>query len=149
MSTRQVVPAASAFAETVGYSRCVRVGDHVFVAGTAPIMADRSAPPQNAYLQAKRCLEIVVESLGEVGASAEHVVRTRIYLLHADDIDEVGRAHGEVFKDVTPVTTALVVAGLLDSRWLVEIEAEAVVTASEPAAAGTESEPGAHQTEVG
>jgi enamine deaminase RidA (YjgF/YER057c/UK114 family) len=124
---RQIVSAQSSFADVVGYSRAVRVGDHVFVAGTAPVMADRSDPPHDPYAQARRCLEIIVDALEEVGASPEHVVRTRIYLLDADDIDEVGRAHGEVFKDVRPVTTALVVKALLDSRWIVEIEAEAVV----------------------
>jgi len=124
---RKLVSAQSSFADVVGYSRAVRVGEHVFVAGTAPIMADRSDPPSDAYSQAERCLEIIVDALKEVGAAPEHVVRTRIYLLDADDIDEVGRAHGEVFKDARPVTTALVVKGLLDPRWLVEIEAEAVL----------------------
>jgi enamine deaminase RidA (YjgF/YER057c/UK114 family) len=125
---RKVVSAQSSFADVVGYSRAVRVGDHVFVAGTAPIMADRSEPPLDPYGQAERCLEIIVEALKEVGAGPEHVVRTRIYLTDADDIDEVGRAHGDVFKEVRPVTTALVVRALLDPRWLVEIEAEAVVS---------------------
>ena len=122
---RKVVSAQSSFADVVGYSRAVRVDQHVFVAGTAPIMADRSEPPYDAHGQAARCLEIIVEALKEVGAGPEHVVRTRIYLTDADDIDEVGRAHGEVFKDVRPVTTALVVRALLDPRWLVEIEADA------------------------
>ena len=125
---RTVVSAQSSFADVVGYSRAVRVGEHVFVAGTAPIMADRTDPPYDAYGQAARCLEIIVEALKEIGAGPEHVVRTRIYLTDADDIDEVGRAHGEVFKDTRPVTSALVVKGLLDSRWLVEIEAEAVLS---------------------
>jgi enamine deaminase RidA (YjgF/YER057c/UK114 family) len=124
---RKVVSAQSSFADVVGYSRAVRVGSHVFVAGTAPIMADRSDPPFDPYNQAARCLEIIVDALKEVGAAPEHVVRTRIYLTDADDIDEVGRAHGEVFKDVRPVTTALVVRALLDPRWVVEIEAEALV----------------------
>jgi enamine deaminase RidA (YjgF/YER057c/UK114 family) len=124
---RKLVSAQSSFADVVGYSRAVRVGEHVFVAGTAPIMADRSDPPFDAYSQAARCLEIIVEALREVGAAPEHVVRTRIYLLDADAIDEVGRAHGEVFKDVRPVTTALVVRALLDPRWLVEVEAEAIL----------------------
>jgi enamine deaminase RidA (YjgF/YER057c/UK114 family) len=124
---RKVVSAQSSFADVVGYSRAVRVGQHVFVAGTAPIMADRSDPPLDPYGQAERCLEIIVDALTEVGASPEHVVRTRIYLTDADDIDAVGRAHGDVFKDVRPVTTALVVRGLLDPRWLVEIEAEALI----------------------
>ena len=124
---RKIVSADSAFADVVGYSRTVRVGEHVFVAGTAPVMADRSAPPTHAYGQAQRCLEIIVAALKEVGAGPEHVVRTRIYLTNGDDITEVGRAHGEVFNDARPVTTALVVKELLDPRWVVEIEAEAVV----------------------
>jgi enamine deaminase RidA (YjgF/YER057c/UK114 family) len=125
--TRQVVSAQSSFADVVGYSRAVRIGDRVFVAGTAPIMADRSDPPPDGYAQAKRCLEIIIAALNEVGAGPEHVVLTRIYLVDADDIGEVGRAHGEIFKDIRPVTTALVVKELLDPLWLVEIEAEAVV----------------------
>ena len=125
---RKVVSAQSSFADVVGYSRAVRVGDHVFVAGTAPIMADRSDPPLDPYGQAERCLEIIVDALKEVGAGPEHVVRTRIYLIDPDDIDEVGRAHGEFFRGVQPATTALVVKELLDPRWLVEIEAEAVIS---------------------
>jgi len=124
---RQLISADSSFADIVGYSRCVRVGQHVFVAGTAPIMADRSAPPNDPYQQAKRCLEIIVAALKDVGAGPEHVVRTRIYLTDANDIDEVGRAHGEVFRDIRPVTTGLVVKELLDPRWVVEIEADAVL----------------------
>jgi enamine deaminase RidA (YjgF/YER057c/UK114 family) len=124
---RKLVSAESSFADVVGYSRAVRAGNHVFVAGTAPIMADRSDPPLDPYGQAERCIEIIVAALKEVGAGPEHVVRTRIYLTDASDIDEVGRAHGEVFKDIQPVTSALVVKALLDPRWLVEIEAEAVL----------------------
>ena len=86
-----------------------------------------SSRPSDAYGQARRCLEIVVAALAEVGAAPEHVVRTRIYLLDATDWEEVGRAHGEVFADVRPATTFVVVAGLLDPRWQVEIEAEAIV----------------------
>jgi enamine deaminase RidA (YjgF/YER057c/UK114 family) len=125
---RTRVPAVSAFADLVGYSRAVRDGAHVFVAGTAPIMPDDSDPPADAYGQARRCLEIVVAALAEVGAAPEHVVSTRIFLTRAEDVGEVGRAHGEVFGGVRPATTAVVVAGLLDTRWLVEIEAQAVVS---------------------
>ncbi len=117
----------SAFAEAVGYSRAVRVGDRVVVAGTAPIMPGGEDPPRDAYGQARRCLQIVLDALDELGARAEHVVRTRIYLTSAGDIAEVGRAHGEVFASVRPATTAVVVEALLDPRWLVEIEAEAIV----------------------
>ena len=83
--------------------------------------------PADAYLQAKRCLEIVVDALAQLGAAPEHVIRTRVYLVNAADWEEVGRAHGEVFGDIRPASAFLVVAGLLDERWLVEIEAEALV----------------------
>jgi enamine deaminase RidA (YjgF/YER057c/UK114 family) len=124
---RRLVPAESPFAATVGYSRAVRVGPHVYVAGTAPIMPDGAEPPTDAYGQARRCLEIVVAALGEVGASAADVVRTRAFVTSADDWEEIGRAHGEFFRDVRPASTMVVVAGLLDPRWRVEIEADAVV----------------------
>lgn len=90
-------------------------------------MPGDGAPPPDAYAQAKRCLEIVVAALAEVGAAPRDVVRTRAYLTAAEDWAEVGRAHGEVFADVKPATAFIVVAGLLDPRWLVEIEAEAVL----------------------
>ena len=121
------MPAVSPMAATVGYSRAVRVGDHVSVAGTAPVMPDGADPPAGAYEQAHRCLEIVVASLAELGAGPEHVVRTRVYLTRADDWPEVGRAHGEVFGGSTPASTMVVVAALLDPRWLVEIEADAIL----------------------
>jgi len=121
------VPAESPFAATVGYSRAVRVGPHVHVAGTAPIMPGGADPPEGAYDQAKRCLEIVLAALAEVGAKPEHVVRTRVYLVRGDDWQEVGRAHGEVFGEIRPVTAFIVIAGLLDPRWRVEMEAEAMV----------------------
>jgi enamine deaminase RidA (YjgF/YER057c/UK114 family) len=124
---RQLVTAESPFAASVGYSRAVRVGPHVYVAGTAPIMPNDGEPPGDAYGQAKRCLEIVVAALAEVGARPEHVVRTRAYLTSGDDWQEVGRAHGEVFRDVRPASAIVVVAGLLDPRWRVEIEADALV----------------------
>jgi enamine deaminase RidA (YjgF/YER057c/UK114 family) len=125
---RSRVPAASPFADSVGYSRAVRDGHHVTVAGTAPIMADGSDPPADAYSQAQRCLEIIVAALGELDARPQHVVRTRVYLTHVEDFHQVARAHGEVFRDIRPANTTVVVAALVDPRWLVEIEADAVVT---------------------
>jgi enamine deaminase RidA (YjgF/YER057c/UK114 family) len=110
-------------AATVGYSRAVRDGRVVHVAGTAPIGIDTNDP----YGQAKRCLEIIVEALAEVGAAPEHVVRTRVYLVDAGDWEAVGRAHGEVFGAVRPASAMLVIAGLLDPAWKVEIEAEALL----------------------
>jgi len=125
--SRSIVPAVSPMAATVGYSRAVRDGSHVHVAGTAAIYPDGVETPADAYAQAKRCLEIIVAALAEVGATPADVVRTRVYLIDASDWEEVGRAHGEVFASVLPVTSFVVVAGLLDPRWLVEIEAEAIV----------------------
>ncbi len=94
------------------------------MSGTAPIWPDGSCD-SGAYAQARRCLEIILESLAQLGAGAEHVVRTRTYLVDGGDWEAVGRAHGEVFADVRPASTMVVVAGLLDPRWKVEIEAEA------------------------
>jgi enamine deaminase RidA (YjgF/YER057c/UK114 family) len=124
---RQVVPADSPYVATVGYSRAIRVGPHVHVAGTAPIMPGEADPPTDPYAQAKRCLEIILAALEEVGAGPEHVVRTRAYLTSADDWKEIGRAHGEVFAEVRPASSMIVVGSLLDPRWLVELEADALV----------------------
>ena len=114
-------------AATVGYSRAIRVGPHVHVAGTAPIMPGDAHPPRDAYAQTKRSLEIIVAALAEVGAGPEDVVRTRVYLIEADDWKEVGRAHGEVFGSVRPASAFVVVKSLLDPRWRVELEADALV----------------------
>lgn len=113
-------------AGTVGYSRAVRVGDTIAVAGTAPVMPDGGAPPTDAYEQARRCLAIIVEALAELGAGPEHVVRTRVFVTGADIWEEVGRAHGDVFGEVRPASSMVVVSALLDARWLVEIEADAI-----------------------
>jgi enamine deaminase RidA (YjgF/YER057c/UK114 family) len=93
-------------------------------------MPDGGETPADVYGQAKRCLEIIVEALREAGASASDVVRTRTYLVDAADWEEVGRAHGEVFADVRPASTMVVVTGFLDPRWKVEMEADAIVDAS-------------------
>ena len=123
------MPAESPMAATVGYSRAIRVGSHVHVAGTAPIMPGNAEPPPDPYSQAKRCLEIIVSALAELGARPEHVVRTRAYLVEADDWKDVGRAHGEIFGSVKPASAFVVVRGLLDPRWRVELEADALVPA--------------------
>jgi enamine deaminase RidA (YjgF/YER057c/UK114 family) len=124
---RRIVPAVSPFAEAAGYSRVVRVGAHAFVAGTAPIMPGDADPPTDAYGQTRRCLQIAVEALADVGVLVDHVVRTRIMLVRAEDFPEIARAHGEFFREILPVNTSYVVAQLLDPRWLLEIELEAVV----------------------
>ena len=124
---RRIVPAVSPFAEAAGYSRVVRVGQHAFVAGTAPIMPGDADPPADAYGQTRRCLQIAIEALADVGVLVDHVVRTRVMVTRAEDFPEIARAHGEFFRDVMPVSTGYVVAALLDPRWLVEIELEALV----------------------
>jgi enamine deaminase RidA (YjgF/YER057c/UK114 family) len=124
---RRLVPADSPFAPTVGYSRAVRVGDQIHVAGTAAVMPYGAPPPTGAYGQARRCLEIIVEALAELGARPEHVVRTRVYITSEEDWEEVGRAHGEVFGEIRRASAMLVITGLLDPRFLVEIEADALV----------------------
>jgi len=123
---RQLISSGAAFEDRVGYSRAVRAGSHVWVSGTAPIMPGDADPPGGAYEQAKVCLGIIERALAEAGASLDDVVRTRIYLTDAADIDDVGRAHAEAFGRARPATTG-VVTMLLDHRWRVEIEAEAVI----------------------
>jgi enamine deaminase RidA (YjgF/YER057c/UK114 family) len=124
---RRLVSSGSPYEPTIGFSRAVRDGRHVFVAGTCAVMPDGADPPADAYGQARRCLEIIVVALGEAGAAPEHVVRTRTFLLSADDWEDVGRAHGEVFGEVRPASTMIVVSALLDRRWVVEIEADALL----------------------
>jgi len=126
---RRNVPGHAPLEPVVGYSRAVRVGQQVWVSGTAPIPADGSEPPEGPYEQARLCLEIVRGALERAGCRLEDVVRTRIYVVDAADFDEVGRAHGEVFREIRPATSGLVVKALLDPRWLVEIEADAILPA--------------------
>jgi enamine deaminase RidA (YjgF/YER057c/UK114 family) len=123
---RRLVSSGSPYEPVFGFSRAVRLGEHVTVAGTAPIMPNGGEPPGDAYGQTRRCLEIIVEALAEAGARAEDVVRTRVFATRAEDFDDIARAHGEVFGDVRPASTVVVVASLLDPRWLVEIEADAI-----------------------
>jgi enamine deaminase RidA (YjgF/YER057c/UK114 family) len=124
---RRLVSSGSPYEPTIGFSRAVRDGRHVYVSGTCAVMPEGAEPPADAYGQARRCLEIILTALAEAGAGAEHVVRTRTFLLDAQDWEEVGRAHGEVFADVRPASTMIVVSALLDARWLVEIEADALL----------------------
>ncbi len=124
---RKRVASGSPYEPVIGFSRAIVAGNHVSVAATAPIMPDGAEPPVDAYEQAKRCLEIIVAALEEAGASVADVVRTRCYLVAAEDWREVGRAHGEVFADVRPASAMIVVTGFIDPRWRVEIEADAVL----------------------
>ena len=126
MAERVRVSSGSPLEPTIGFSRALRVGDRVLIAGTAPIWPDGSCDP-DPRIQARRCFEIILEALRQAGGEARHVVRTRMFLTDAADADAVGAAHGEVFADVRPVATMVVIAGLLDPRWKLEIEAEAIL----------------------
>jgi enamine deaminase RidA (YjgF/YER057c/UK114 family) len=123
---RRLIAGHSPFERVFGFSRAVVSGANVHVSGTAPIPREGD-PPDDAYEQARLCLEIVGGALGEAGAGFGDVVRTRIYLTDADDYEDVARAHGEVFGEIRPASTAVVVKALLDPRWRVEIEADAVL----------------------
>jgi enamine deaminase RidA (YjgF/YER057c/UK114 family) len=121
------VSSGSPFEPRFGFSRALRVGDRVLVAGTAPVWPDGEVDPDVAA-QARRCLEIVEGALAQAGAALDDVVRTRIFVVDAADWEAVAAVHGERFGAVRPVATCVVVAGLLDPRWRVEIEAEAVLS---------------------
>ena len=123
---RQRVSSGSPFESEIGFSRAVRAGQHVFVSGTAPIWPDGSCDPDPGA-QARRCLEIIAAALAEAGAGPEDVVRTRTFLVDVADAGPIGAVHGEVFGEIRPASTMVAVAALLDPRWKVEIEAEAVV----------------------
>jgi enamine deaminase RidA (YjgF/YER057c/UK114 family) len=114
----------SPYERRYGFSRAVRAGERVIVAGTAPVWPDGSCDPDPG-IQARRCCEIIVAALAELGAGAADVVRTRMYVTDAGIADAVGAVHGEYFGSARPAATMVVVAGLLDPRWVVEIEAEA------------------------
>jgi enamine deaminase RidA (YjgF/YER057c/UK114 family) len=126
MPDRQRISSGAPWEESIGYCRAVRVGDRVLVSGTAPVWPDGSCDPDPGA-QARRCLEIIVDALREAGAGPEHVVRTRMYVTSREVGEVVGGVHGEVFGDVRPVSTMVVISGLLDPRFQVEIEAEAVL----------------------
>jgi enamine deaminase RidA (YjgF/YER057c/UK114 family) len=123
---RQLISSGSPYEGSIGFSRAVRVGDRVIVAGTAPVWPDGEVDP-DPERQAERCIEIMLAALAQAGGTAADVVRTRMYLVDAGDWEAVGRAHGRFFRDTRPASTMVVVAGLLDPRWRIEMEAEAII----------------------
>ncbi len=118
---------ASPYEEQIGFSRAIRVGTRILVSGSAPIGPDGKTVRGGVAEQAKRCFAILTEAIETLGGTAADVVRTRIYLVRAGDADVVGRMHAEAFRDARPAATMVVVAGLLDSAWLIEAEAEAEI----------------------
>jgi enamine deaminase RidA (YjgF/YER057c/UK114 family) len=126
MSERQRISSGSPFEATIGFSRALRVDDRVWVSGTGPVWPDGSCP-DDAGEQARRCFAIILAALAEAGAGAHDIVRTRMYLISAADADAVSAVHGELFGALRPAATMVVIASLLDPRWKVEIEAEALI----------------------
>jgi enamine deaminase RidA (YjgF/YER057c/UK114 family) len=122
---RQRATSDSPFEGPIGFSRAIRVGDRVLVSGTGPVWPDGSCDP-DVHAQAMRAFRVASTALGELGATLRDVVRTRMYLVDAADWEAVGRAHNAYFEAVRPAATMVVVAGLLDPRWRVEVELEAV-----------------------
>ena len=118
----------SPYEPIVGYCRAVKINNMIFIAGTAPIAEDGSpAFPGDMYLQTKKCLEIIKSAIENAGGSIENVVRTRVFLTDASRWKEAGKAHGELFGKIRPVSTFVEVSRLIDEEWLVEIEADCVM----------------------
>ena len=126
VSERHHVSSGSPFESTIGFSRALRVDDRVWVSGTGPVWPDGSCP-DDAEAQTRRCFDIVLAALAEAGARADDVVRTRMFLTSTADADAVSVVHGEIFGHVRPAATMVVVAALLDPRWKIEVEADALI----------------------
>ena len=125
---RTNVSSGSPFEGVAGFSRAVRVGNTITVAGTAPIAVDGStAAPGDAYGQTKRCFEIIQQAITEAGGSIQNVVRTRIMMTDISLWKEAARAHGEIFASIRPACTLVEVSGLIEKDWLVEIEADCIL----------------------
>lgn len=129
MPTRQNISSGSPYEPICGFSRAVRIGNVVSVSGTAPIEPNgHPACVGDPAGQARRSLEIIAKALGEAGASLSDVIRTRVFLTSIDDWQAVASVHGEFFKDIRPASTVLQVCRFIDPDWLVEIEAEAIIS---------------------
>jgi len=125
---RQNISGGSPYEPIIGFSRAVRVGNSVHLAGTGPVGADND----DAAGQTRRIFAIAQKALAEAGASLNDVVRTRMYLTHVEDWEAVGRVHGEFFGTTRPAATMVVVAALLNPAWRIEIEMDAVIDAAVP-----------------
>ena len=123
MSERQNIAGTSPYEPIIGFSRAVKVGNVVHVSGTGPVGAEEASPAD----QTRATLRIIEAALTQAGTSFKDVVRTRMYLTRTEDWEEIGRAHGEVFGEIRPASTMVVVKELLNPLWRIEIEAEAIL----------------------
>jgi enamine deaminase RidA (YjgF/YER057c/UK114 family) len=126
VTERHRISSGSPFEPTIGFSRAIVAGDRVLVSGTAPVWPDGSCDP-DPEVQADRCFEIILDALAQAGCTAEDIVRTRMFLTDASYAAAVTRSHGRLFSEIRPSATMVVVSALLDPRWKVEVEAEAMV----------------------
>ena len=125
---RTNISSGTKWEKTVGYSRAVRVGPHIYVAGTTAVNASGAVVgPGDAFAQTKFILRKIEDALGKAGASMGRVVRTRMFVTDISRFDEIGRAHGEVFRDIRPASTMVEVKALVDPEMLIEIEVDAYV----------------------
>ena len=123
MPKRTNIPGTSPFEPIIGFSRAVRIGNHVHVSGTGPVGADSG----DVSGQADKCLILIAAALRNAGSSIDHVYRTRMYLTHTEDWEAVGRVHGKFFGLIRPAATMVVVKELLNPGWRIEIEADAFI----------------------
>ena len=124
---RKLVSSGSPFESRIGFSRAVRVGNVVAIAGTAPIAADGGvAAPGDMYGQTRRCLEIIAQAVADAGLTLDSVVRTRVMLIDISRWEEAARAHGEVFSSIKPANTFVQVSGFINTEWLVELEVDCI-----------------------
>jgi enamine deaminase RidA (YjgF/YER057c/UK114 family) len=128
MAKKKLVRTGTKWEPLVGYCRAVRVGPHIAVSGSAPVDAEGElVGPGDAYLQAKRCIEIIADALVEAGGSLEDVVRTRMFVTDIAQWEKIAKAHQEAFGEVLPATTMVEVSRLIGPGMLIEIEADAIV----------------------
>jgi len=123
MTERTNISGSSPFEPVIGFSRAVRIGNHIHVSGTGPVGADEA----DVATQADQALTIIATALKDAGSSIEHVYRTRLYLTRAEDCEAIARVHSKFFSITRPAATMVVVAALLNPAWRIEIEADAFI----------------------
>ncbi|NLV19774.1 MAG: RidA family protein [Bacteroidetes bacterium] len=122
------ISSGSRYEKPIGFSRAVRTGNIIAVAGTAPLAQDgTTAHPNDLYNQTKRCLEIMKNAITEAGGELKNVIRTRIFLRNISEWELAGKAHGEYFSEIKPACTFIEVKGFIKNDWLVETEADCLV----------------------